>query len=301
VMDLLPERKVVFLAHDITIKEALEILDDRKISSAPVLNLETKSLLGIIDMFDVVTLLLGIFPNIDQVTTENLEELEYAGKRFVSTSVGEALELSRKYTQFPLSQPRVERTTILIKLVEILWTGVHRVPVVNNSSNIINIITQSDVLAFMAQNVHLIPQLAHKTIDEVGFMKEKIITATGDTNTTALLMQFNSKRISAVPVVDSEGKLIANFSTSDLKGLEYKDLADLMLPVLKFLQKRAMPEEAFACEKSLHPLTVTKQTTFEDCIFKMVATRVHRLWVVDPENKPIGVISISDFMRAFLS
>ncbi len=36
VFDILPERKVVFLEHNINVQDTLSILDDKRISSAPV-------------------------------------------------------------------------------------------------------------------------------------------------------------------------------------------------------------------------------------------------------------------------
>ncbi len=67
-----------------------------------------------------------------------------------------------------------------------------------------------------------------------------------------------------------------------------------------FLDKRSSQEENFRCERSLHPLTVHRHDPLEETIYKMVATRVHRLWVVDDSNRPIGTVSTTDLMRAFL-
>jgi CBS domain-containing protein len=70
--------------------------------------------------------------------------------------------------------------------------------------------------------------------------------------------------------------------------------------VKAFLDKRSSQEENFRCERSLHPLTVHRHDPLEETIYKMVATRVHRLWVVDDSNRPIGTVSTTDLMRAFL-
>ncbi|KAL6065150.1 CBS domain containing protein [Balamuthia mandrillaris] len=302
VIDVMPERKVVFLEHSISVEDALAVLEDKNISSAPVVDLAKSSFLGFVDMLDVITFLLGLFPDVESLTPKNLLTLEWAGKHFAESPISEVLEVSKQYRVFATGSHPVKRETSLDKLVEYFWLGMHRVPVVNTHHNIINIVTQSDMLRFLAQNIHLIGDAAKKSLDSYGLGRsQEVISVSADDKVSHVLMQLNSKRISAVPVVDAEGKLVANFSGTDLKGLTKKNLADLLLPVKQFLEKRAAPEENFQCERSLHPLTVKPDASLEDAIFKLAATRVHRLYSVDEEGKPIGVVAITDLMKAFLN
>jgi len=106
------------------------------------------------------------------------------------------------------------------------------------------------------------------------------------------------KKIGAVPVVDEHSKIIANFSMSDLRGMGRKDFGDLLLTVDQYLQKRK--EQHVTYERSLVPITVTENETLEQVVYKVVATRVHRVWLVDSANRVIGCVSLSDLMKAFL-
>jgi len=45
---------------------------------------------------------------------------------------------------------------------------------------------------------------------------------------------------------------------------------------------------------AIPPLSAKPKTTIETVIFKLAATRVHRLWVVDEYGRPTGVISLTD-------
>ncbi len=89
---------------------------------------------------------------------------------------------------------------------------------------------------------------------------------------------------------------------SHSKGITPSSFANLLLPVLQYLKWQ--PETSILASiqnaKSLHPVTVTEWSTFEDVVLKLAATRVHRVWVVDDDNKPIGVISLGDVFRVFL-
>lgn len=298
VFDILPERKVVFLEHNINVQDTLSILDDKRISSAPVVNVSEGKFLGIVDMFDIVTCMLGVLPEMKE--GDDPSAVEWAGEHFAKTTMGQVIEATNTYEGFPIASNPVKRETFLPKVIELFWLGLHRLPVVNMENNIINVLTQSDLLAFMAQNMHLIGAIARKTLDECNIGRVAPQMARANEQTSVVVKRLHNKRITALPVVDDEGKIIANFSISDLKGITSKNFKDLLLPVKAFLDKRSSQEENFRCERSLHPLTVHRHDPLEETIYKMVATRVHRLWVVDDSNRPIGTVSTTDLMRAFL-
>ena len=45
-------------------------------------------------------------------------------------------------------------------------------------------------------------------------------------------------------------------------------------------------------------VTVTEDTNFEQFMDLLVAKRMHRVYVVDPEGKAQGIVSLSDVLRA---
>ena len=97
-------------------------------------------------------------------------------------------------------------------------------------------------------------------------------------------------KVSGVAVVDGNGALLANLSVTDLKGLSQENFPSLLDPVLEFNDKQVV-------YKKITPLTVTPDTTFETVVLKIAATGVHRLWIVDKEKKPAGIISLTDVMN----
>ncbi|GAM20215.1 hypothetical protein SAMD00019534_033900, partial [Acytostelium subglobosum LB1] len=94
---------------------------------------------------------------------------------------------------------------------------------------------------------------------------------------------------------------IANFSISNLKGLTKNNFSELMLPVVDYLQFQNIKEknENLTClkEKNFHPLTVFAWDTLESAIFKIVATKVHRLWVVDIDGYPVSMVTIDAILK----
>eukprot|EP01133_Synstelium_polycarpum_P006089 gene6089-7052_t len=94
---------------------------------------------------------------------------------------------------------------------------------------------------------------------------------------------------------------IANFSISNLKGLKKDNFSELMLPVVDYLQFQNIKEKKsnLSClkEKSFHPLTLFPWDTLESAIYKIVATKVHCLWVVDLEGRALSVVSIDSILK----
>jgi len=47
--------------------------------------------------------------------------------------------------------------------------------------------------------------------------------------------------------------------------------------------------------------TVKPATTFNLILLKLIAMRVHRLWVIDDNSHPVGVITLTDVMHALIN
>lgn len=94
---------------------------------------------------------------------------------------------------------------------------------------------------------------------------------------------------------------------------DYGDGADpfgtLLLPVLTFLKQGGMVTTpivihhiAHICSQSYFPVaTVRPNTSFQLVLLKLMAMRVHRLWVTEENNHPVGVITLTDVMLALIS
>jgi len=133
-----------------------------------------------------------------------------------------------------------------------------------------------------------------------------LVSVNAETKTLSVLLRMqpdiNKPLLSAVPIIDNEGNLIANFSASNLKGLRQHTFMSLLLPVLAYLTIQPESKDFrrnLSRFKSIHPVTCTAETSFEVAVERMVSHRVHRLWVVD-DGKPIGVVSIGDVFKVFL-
>jgi len=101
--------------------------------------------------------------------------------------------------------------------------------------------------------------------------------------------------VSGVAVVDSAGKLVGNTSAKDLK-LFMLDRGNLSLDQLIMEYLSAIRQRELVNE--VHPsCSVTVSASIGHVIELMHATKYHRVFVVDPNMRPIGVLSVTDILR----
>jgi len=300
VAELLHDRQVVFLEANIKIEDALEVLKAKKILSCPVLDLIRGHYIGWLDMSDIVTFILGLY-NRSNIDPKSLQSLDLACNLFASTSVKEVITVATIENPCEREIKPVKKESLLLDVIEKFYMGIHRVAVVDDKNQIYNLISQTDVIAFMAQNIHLIREKAGRTLKDFKLgVTEGLVSVKEDDSMMKVLKILYEKRISAVPIVDGNGKLVATFSTSDLKGMNKGNFPDLLLTVKEFLNNRIKDSlEPLANERVFYPFTVTLDTTLPDAICRMVATRVHRLWCVD-KGEVVGIVSMTDLMKVFL-
>lgn len=105
---------------------------------------------------------------------------------------------------------------------------------------------------------------------------------------------LHQKGFSALPVC-REGVLVGTFSCSDLRCFTREDVRFLDRPVLDWFD-HLTASKAVDVQSTL-PVTASSSDSFESAIYKMAATRVKRLWVVNTLDRPIGVLTIGDIVR----
>lgn len=134
-------------------------------------------------------------------------------------------------------------------------------------------------------------------------MTREVITSTPATPFKTLARSLSENRISALPVVDSEGRVVGVVSEADLLLKEGR--ADLE-PARLFESRsrrleRAKAHGITAAEVMTTPaLTVAPKTPVAEAARLMRERRVKRLPVVDGGGHLAGIVSRGDLVRVFL-
>lgn len=98
-------------------------------------------------------------------------------------------------------------------------------------------------------------------------------------------------RVSGLPVIDSDGALVGVVSQTDFMHLANPDVRSLIHHKASGIRVGEV--------MSRPPLTVLLSTPLLEAARLMRAEQVHRVVVVDDEQRPLGVLSAMDFVTLF--
>jgi CBS domain-containing protein len=274
------------------VADLLKKMSDAKILSAVVVDPDPK--VGVVGFVDVLDLMVYVIDIADQsgrdITKESMANLKWEGQCFVRQNIGSLVNVSRANPLYKISAD-----ASLEDAVQLMAAEVHRLAVLDESTPshyISNIISQSDIVNFIASRGWGGSKMS-KRINEAGLAPLGVATVLESNNVIAVLRYMRDYKIGGVGVVDSFGRLVANFSATDLLGLTADKFSMLALPVKEFLLR-------------IHggikePVVTTSADTIATLMNKFVEHKIHRVYIVDNQMIPIGVISMTDIMQFLLS
>jgi len=115
------------------------------------------------------------------------------------------------------------------------------------------------------------------------------ITMRVDTPLSDVFSSLFDNRVSGVPLVDREGRLVANLSAADFRGIVPSLFPVMQEPTLLFLTKglQSLPRA---------PVTAQQHATLREIVTSISIAHVHRIYIVDRAARVTGVISLSDVL-----
>ena len=161
-------------------------------------------------------------------------------------------------------------------------------------------LSQFDVIRYIGSHLSVIkgqsPVDIQKSIQDLGLCADigKPETFSIIPGSDSALQGFRVlalKKLVAAPVVDEQGKVITTLSTNDLRGVASHHLKKVLLPTTQFLSQ--MRGEV------MFPVTCLPTDTLKECLTKIISAKVHRLWIVNEEQQPVGVLTVTSIIRLF--
>ena len=174
----------------------------------------------------------------------------------------------------------------------------HRIPIMGANGKCQSIITQSALVKAMAEHVE--DQEMLETLQQANFPYKKDVVAVKDTTTAGDVFQLLvTKGLSGIAIVDEEsGKLVGNTSARDIKlaVVDTSGNASLHMDILSYL---SAVRQATPTKNDKYPTSTVHEDscTVGHAIRLLAKTGYHRVFVVDNNSKPIGVISVADVIR----
>jgi CBS domain-containing protein len=189
-------------------------------------------------------------------------------------------------------------TTVFDVMQIMVNSNVQRVPVVSPENTIENYVTQSALVQHFSKNSAKLGRFAECSLAELGFQPKTVFSVKEHAPAIDAFKLMSEHKITGVPILDSEGEIITNISSKELRNV---------LTDPQFLDKLQLPAERFASElksktflhnaETMYPKICCKFShKFIDVLSKLAATKIHRIYVVEDGSRPIGVISLDDIV-----
>jgi len=281
----LPPKSVLILNAKDNVGSLLQQLRENSLRCAVVYDTE-KLFIGFVDTFDIAIHVLNVTNWPSTIEEETFKNLDMQAFQFICKSSGELTNISGT-DRFQSVTP----DTLLKDALSLLSAGQYRLAVVEDGA-IVNIVSQWDILLLMSTRLSFLDPKFEKSVQEAGLGTNRIFTYPQDGNVVKLLQLLGEKNISGVPLVDENGRLCFNFSTTDLLNLTLTNFPLLTLGARDFLFR------TYGFLKP--PICVKKNHSLEIVILKFICYRIHRVYIVNDEMEPIGVITLTDLMNYLL-
>ncbi|MCA9619620.1 MAG: CBS domain-containing protein [Myxococcales bacterium] len=134
--------------------------------------------------------------------------------------------------------------------------------------------------------------MSNFTMPVASYMSAPVHTITPDTPLRAVQELLEAHRISSLPVVDGDGRPLGVISRTDL--IRVGRLQTGTRPSSPLL---VLPERPVSVDMTKGITTVPQGESIRDAAAKLIAERVHRVFVTEGETL-VGVLSTKDIMQA---
>ncbi|KAM3723806.1 5'-AMP-activated protein [Dirofilaria immitis] len=285
--DLIPtSTKLVVFDTELQVKKAFFALIYNGVRAAPLWDSKKQEFVGMLTITDFIRVLQKYYINSGS-RNEGIENLE---KHKIATWRRE-LERDGHLKLLAYISP----SESLFQAVEVLCKEkVHRLPVMEEcTGNIAFILTHKRLMKFLY--LYMIdlprPSFMDKTPLELGIGTwSDVLTITQNTPLIDVMNIFISKRVSALPVLDENGKVVDIYAKFDAINLAAnKSYIDLNVTAQEALRHRVDWFEGVRC--------CSPNDSLMTIVEMIVRAEVHRLVIVDGDKKVKGIISLSDILR----
>jgi CBS domain-containing protein len=130
-------------------------------------------------------------------------------------------------------------------------------------------------------------------------MTEQVVTAAADTSVAEVTNLLTTNRISAVPIIGDDDRVMGVVSEADL----LPKVAAWGPPVGRATRRRHAGKAAAGTAQELmntRPVTITADASLAAAAKKMLAKRLKRLLVTGDTGRLLGIISRTDLLRPFM-
>jgi len=251
-------------------------LISHNIHTLPIFDLSQNKYVGLLDSCDFAPYLL----------------LSFAGK--IYPSVGwDCKDLSSLVERSPFRYIN-SKEIVLNALLNCSWKGFHSIPLSRegNPNDIIGMASQSSLVKWLLESD---PQVLGPEIHlpltqlKIGSFGNDVVSVQVDMSVIQVIDTLVCNKLSACAIVDSEGHLIGNLSSSDLSLVKEEDnMKYLYHPIHTYLSTFGLA----------HPISCTESDTLYEVMKKLCTKNIHRIYCLTEKQTVKSVITLQDILDA---
>ncbi|XP_033762249.1 5'-AMP-activated protein kinase subunit gamma-1-like isoform X3 [Pecten maximus] len=281
--DLIPtSAKLVIFDTLLNVKKAFFALVYNGVRAAPLWDNVKQDYVGMLTITDFINILQKYYKS-PEARMDELEEHKIETWRE---------ELKDKQKPFVYIDPDASLFDAIKTLID---KHVHRLPVIDRlTGNAIYILTHKRILRFLYLYINELPKPSYmqKTLKELNIgTYDNVVTANTDTPLYKALNMFVEHRISALPVLDANGRVVNIYAKFDVINLAAeKTYNNLDITVEQALQHREQEmwfEGVVTCQET---------DSLDSVLEKIVRAEIHRLVITDADQHVVGIVSLSDIL-----
>jgi len=284
---------LLYINEKTTIEECLNLLVSKNILAVPIYDQSKQQFIGIIDFYQIMTWMGFVAYTPDgEMSLEMLQQ-----KVNLMQPAANLLGVTGKQESDDINSLWVLNANDSFKdPLEYLGKGIYRILVTSEDQTDIQhikMVTQTDLTRFILKNWEKFDNWKNCTLNDpktvgIRFLK-KVFTISSTEPAIKAFQKMRLKQVNALAVVNDKGVLIDTLSDADLRGFTGSNLQNLFVPVKDWIGQvtghGGVTRKVVTCHSmdSLHSV-----------IESIVNKKIHRVWIVDEEHKPIGVVSMTD-------
>ncbi|KAJ8115594.1 hypothetical protein OPT61_g2804 [Boeremia exigua] len=276
---------VRFVEYDTSVEDATSLLVKSGAPNVVLLreNASSRHAIGTFDYSDLNAYLLLVvgLAHPEEQDVASFDELAKKGREGKPIPLKDVKDLGKKEPLITLPH-----TTDLTKAMEVFGSGVHRVLVAKEgTTDVVGVLTQLRMVKFFWENRASFPvvdELYPQLLKDLNIGQKQVLAINGDKPLATALELMHNEGVSSLPVLDSQNNVIGNISHVDVRLLTKSTSLPLLRSSCIHFISVILSERGVNDGKDSFPVFhVNPFSTLAHTVAKLVATRSHRMWVVD--------------------
>jgi CBS domain-containing protein len=285
-------KRLVLIGEERLAERALTRIASHNVHTIPVVSSRGQGVIGTIDIFDIVQ---GLINAVDRTASNTLQQgirRDFMNKPASTLLSKQAYVISSRSNLYTALRKLLEVNQDRFVIVDRQVEG-DVAPLDHPENDVDGMLTMSDVLQFLVSNSMLMRQnqYFHKTLRELGLGQQAPKTIHTKTWACDAFREIGRQCSMGLAVVDDNGQLVGNISSSDLKGITRANCAILNGTVDDFLsrdQKKGWWHRPFCLDLN---------DTLYHAVHQFVSTGYHHAYIMNSNGSPSGEINHRDILN----